>query len=64
MTFVGLAGIFDPPRQEVCAAVEKCRRAGIKTIMITGDHKVTALSIAKKLKNFTIWWESFDRQGD
>ncbi|WP_353892176.1 calcium-translocating P-type ATPase, SERCA-type [Proteinivorax hydrogeniformans] len=50
MTFVGLTAIFDPPRKEVFSAVAKCRSAGIRTIMITGDHKATAVSIAKQLK--------------
>ncbi|WP_350344874.1 calcium-translocating P-type ATPase, SERCA-type [Proteinivorax tanatarense] len=50
MVFVGLAAIFDPPRPEVFSAVAKCKSAGIKTVMITGDHKATAVSIAKQLK--------------
>lgn len=44
--FTGLAGMTDPPRKEAVSAVEKCRKAGIKTVMITGDHKETAQSIA------------------
>ncbi|MBW7469341.1 Ca2+-transporting ATPase [Pontibacter aydingkolensis] len=49
LVFVGLAGIIDPPRQEVKAAVELCRRAGISPIMITGDHPLTAAAIGREL---------------
>ena len=49
MTFIGVAGMIDPPRKEVADSVRICRRAGIRTIMITGDHKATALTIAKEL---------------
>ncbi len=49
MTFVGVTGMIDPPRKEVAGSVRTCRQAGIRTIMITGDHKVTALAIAKEL---------------
>ena len=49
LTFIGIVGMIDPPRKEVAASVKTCREAGIRTIMITGDHKVTALAIAKKL---------------
>ncbi len=52
LTFLGLQGMFDPPRPEVRNAVKKCREAGIKTVMITGDHRDTALMIAKKLDIF------------
>lgn len=49
LLFIGLFGMIDPPRPEVKDAVEVCRKAGIKTIMITGDHALTAKAIAKQL---------------
>ena len=49
LTFLGLIAMMDPPREESKAAVEECRRAGIRPIMITGDHKVTAAAIAKRI---------------
>ncbi len=52
MTFVGVVGMIDPPRKEVIKAVETCHEAGIRVVMITGDHKVTAVAIAKQLHIF------------
>lgn len=49
LTFLGLISMMDPPREESKQAVEACIRAGIKPIMITGDHKVTAAAIAKRI---------------
>ncbi len=49
LTFLGLAGMIDPIRPEVKAAIEECRTAGIRPVMITGDHRDTAVAIAKQL---------------
>ncbi|MDW0118515.1 cation-translocating P-type ATPase [Sporosarcina thermotolerans] len=49
LTFVGLIAMMDPPRKESRAAVESCIQAGIKPVMITGDHKITAMSIARQI---------------
>ena len=49
LIFLGLIDMMDPPREESKAAVEECKRAGIRPIMITGDHKVTAAAIAKRI---------------
>ena len=49
LTFLGLFGLMDPPRPEVRAAVEQCHRAGIRPVMITGDHRATACAVAREL---------------
>ena len=53
LTFIGLVSEMDPPRKESVAAVARAKEAGIRTVMITGDHKVTAVAIAKKIGIFT-----------
>jgi len=49
LTFVGLAGMYDPPRSEAKEAVARCHNAGIRVVMITGDHPRTAISVAREL---------------
>jgi len=49
LVFVGLMGMIDPPREEAKAAIKVCENAGIKSVMITGDHKLTAIAVAKEL---------------
>lgn len=53
LTFIGLVSEMDPPRKESVAAVARAKEAGIRTVMITGDHRVTAVAIAKKIGIFT-----------
>ena len=49
MTFIGLVGLIDPPRPEARAAIQKCEQAGVRVVMITGDHPLTARAIAREL---------------
>ncbi len=49
LVWVGLAALMDPPRPEAREAVAQCHRAGIRVIMITGDHKATALAVAREI---------------
>ncbi len=49
LVLLGLVGMIDPPREEVKASIEECKNAGIRTVMITGDHQKTAFAIAKEL---------------
>ncbi|MEM2758843.1 MAG: HAD-IC family P-type ATPase, partial [Candidatus Methanomethylicia archaeon] len=69
MIFVGLEGMIDPPREEAIEANKLCQKAGIKTIMITGDHKLTAIAIAKEVGIFkegdiAVTGEELDKMSD
>jgi len=69
LTFIGLLGMIDPPREEAKLAHQACNRAGMKTIMITGDHKLTAIAVAKEIGIFqegdvALTGEEFDRMSD
>jgi len=63
MIFLGLQGMIDPPRKEVREAIKICRTAGIRVVMITGDHKITAQAIAKEVGvgNRTLEGKDIDR---
>ena len=69
LTFLGLSAMIDPPREEVKTAIAKCRASGIATVMITGDHKNTAVAIARELGFFdedsrALTGEELDRLDD
>jgi Ca2+-transporting ATPase len=69
MVFVGLEGMIDPPREEAKEANKKCELAGIKTVMITGDHKLTAIAVAKEIGimkegSIVLTGEELDRMSD
>ncbi len=69
LTFLGLVAMIDPPRQEVKEAVRECRTAGIRAVMITGDHKNTAVAVARELGlyaegDLALTGEELDRQPD
>lgn len=69
MVFVGLMGMMDPPREEVYEAVRKCERAGMRVVMITGDHKITAVAVARELgimkeDSKVLTGEELDRLGE
>ncbi len=69
LTFVGFLGIIDPPKEETFNAIKTCKKAGLKTIMITGDHPTTALAIAKSLgiatsQNEVLTGEKIDKLSD
>ncbi len=69
LVFMGLVGMIDPPRVEVKDAIQTCHGAGIRTVMITGDHKITAVAIAKELSiwrdgDMAITGEELDRMSD
>jgi Ca2+-transporting ATPase len=69
LTFTGLIAMIDPPREEVKSAIARCEAAGIKTVMITGDHKNTAVAIAEELGFYragsvSLTGEELDRIGD
>ncbi|MDD4869736.1 MAG: cation-translocating P-type ATPase [Kiritimatiellae bacterium] len=69
LIFAGLVAMIDPPREEAKRAVEACKSAGIRTVMITGDHRDTAVAIAKQLGFFTedsiaLTGEELDRLSD
>ncbi|MEM3570199.1 MAG: cation-translocating P-type ATPase [Thermoproteota archaeon] len=69
MVFIGLQGMIDPPREEAIEANKLCQKAGIKTVMITGDHKLTAVAVAREVGIFkegdlVLTGEELDRVSD
>ncbi|MCY2686710.1 cation-translocating P-type ATPase [Salinimicrobium sp. TH3] len=61
LVFVGLLGFLDPPRKEVTAAIETCKAAGIKVVMVTGDHPGTATNVGREVKIFS---KKEEKQGE
>src|SRR5437016_10519275 len=49
LTFLGLAGMMDAPRSDAIDAIRRCKKAGIRVVMITGDHKLTAMAVAREM---------------
>ncbi|MEM2930921.1 MAG: cation-transporting P-type ATPase, partial [Thermoproteota archaeon] len=69
MVFIGLQGMIDPPREEAIEANKLCQKAGIKTVMITGDHRLTAVAVAREVGIFkeddlVLTGEELDRVSD
>jgi len=69
LVFVGLIGMIDPPREEAIEANRLCKKAGIKTVMITGDHKLTAVAVAREIgileeKGIVLTGEELNRMSD
>jgi len=69
LVFVGLEGMIDPPREEAVEANKRCEQSGIKTVMITGDHKLTAVAVAKEIgmmkeKSLVLTGAELDRMSD
>jgi len=69
LVFVGLMGMIDPPREEAIEANRLCKKAGIKTVMITGDHKLTAVAVAKEIgileeESLVLTGEELDRMSN
>ena len=66
LIFVGLSGMIDPPKPEVKEAVRKCKEAGVRVVMITGDHKLTAQAIARQigLNDRVITGEELEKMSD
>lgn len=69
LVLIGLIGMIDPPREQVKGSIELCKQSGIKTVMITGDHKNTAFAIAKDLgiaenENQAIFGKELDKMSD
>ncbi len=69
LTFIGLTGMMDPPREEAIEATKVCKQVGIKPVMITGDHKLTAVAVAKEIGiykdgDLVLTGEELEKMGD